>query len=78
MTLTEAFQEHVAGMDQKDRREAAHGFMFMQFDTLRRRGLTPPEPKTLRPVIYVHAFMDRFTDEEIIEFKPTISVAKRP
>ena len=76
MTLAEAFQTYVAGMDAKDRRQAAFDFMFMQMDTLKRRGSTTPIPATLKPVTYVHAFMDRFTDLEISEFRPTITAPK--
>lgn len=79
MTLAEAFTTHVAGMDGKERRQAALDFMFMQMDTLLRRGTsTSPIPATLKPVAYVHAFMDQFSDLEIIEFRPTITAPKRP
>lgn len=77
MTLSEAFQTFVTGMDAKERRQAALDFMFMQMDTLLRRGAsTSPIPATLKPVHYVHAFMDQFTDLEIIEFRATITAPR--
>lgn len=76
MTLAEAFQTYVTGMDGKDRRQAAFDFMFMQLDTMRRRGATMPIPPALKPVTYVHAFMDQFSDDEIRTFKPTITAPK--
>lgn len=77
-TLLEAFQTYVTGMDVKDRREAAFGFMFMQFDTLIRRGKAMTIPSNIKPVSYVHAFMDQFSDLEILAFKPMITQPKRP
>lgn len=75
--MLETFTAHVQGMDVKDRREAALGFMFMQIDTLARRGLNLPMPPMIKPVPYVQAFMERYGTDEIREFKPTITAPKR-
>lgn len=78
ITLSEAFSDYADDMDVKDRREAAHGFLFMQFDTLTRRGFKATLLPNIKPVPYVHAFMDKFTDAEIREFKPKFTPPKRP